>query len=77
MYTLPTPTLARVSYHGRLPFAAPLACLVRDADGVLHRAEIVAGSMADGAVRYVVCGVVCQLGRDGVLRPVAAERRAA
>lgn len=77
MYTLPAPTLLRVSYHGRLPFAAPLACDVQGADGVLHRAEIVAGSMLDGAVRYVVCGVVCQLGRDGVLRPVAAERQAA
>lgn len=76
-YTLPRATLARVSYHGRLPFAAPLACDVRDADGGLHRATYVASSMLDGAVRYVVCGVECQLGRDGVLRPVVAERRAA
>lgn len=78
MYTLLPPALARVDYHGRLPFAAPLACDVIDAAGVLHRAEYVPDSMLDGAARYVVAGVVCQLGRDGVLVAVAtAERRAA
>ena len=77
-YTLPCTALARVAYHGGLPFAAPLACDVADAAGVLHRAEYVPGSMLDyGAARYVVCGVECQLGPGGVLRPVANEERRA
>lgn len=76
MYTLNSD---RVAYHGRLPFACPGACDVRDAGGVVHRAEYVAGSMLEHAgARYVVEGQLCQLGRDGVLRPVAEqERRAA
>ena len=78
MYTLLSVSLARVAYHGRLPFAAPLACDVADADGALHRAEYVPGSMLDyGHARYVVAGVVCQLGPGGVLRPVANEERRA
>ena len=79
-YRLPPETLLRrVAYHGALPFTAPLACDVRDAAGALHRAEYVPGSMVEhSGARYVVGGVVCQLGRDGVLRPVAEqERRAA
>ena len=68
----------RVAYHGALPFACPLACDVRDAAGVLHRAAYVVGSMLESAAaRYVVNGVACQLGRDGVLRPVASEQRRA
>ena len=75
MYTLNSD---RVAYHGRLPFAAPLACDVRDAAGATYRAEYVAGSMIEHAgARYIVNGVVCQLGRDGVLRPVAREERRA
>ncbi len=77
MYTLLSVSLARVAYHGRLPFAAPLACDVADAAGVLHRAEYVPDSMIDGAARYVVCGAECQLGPGGVLRPVANEERRA
>lgn len=34
MYTLNSD---RVAYHGRLPFACPGACDVRDAGGVVHR----------------------------------------
>ncbi len=70
-------TLRRVAYHGTLPLACPVACDVRDADGLLHRAEYVPGSMLDGAAQYVVAGVVCQLGPGGVLRPVANEERRA
>jgi len=77
MYTLLSVSLARVVYHGRLPFTAPLACDVADADGATYRAEYVPGSMLDGAAQYVVAGVVCQLGPGGVLRPVANEERRA
>lgn len=80
MYRLhPDDALRRVAYHGALPLACPLACDVRDAAGATHRAAYVAGSMLEhGGARYVVNGVACQLGRDGVLRPVAEqERRAA
>ena len=55
-------TLRRVAYHGRLPFAAPLAADVRDAAGATHRAEYVPGSMLDHAgARYVVEGRLCEL----------------
>ena len=79
MYRLHTEdALSRVRYHGRLPFAAPLACDVRDAAGATYRAEYVAGSMIEHAgARYVVEGALCELGRDGVLRPVASEQRRA
>lgn len=71
-------TLRRVSYLGALPFSCPIAAEVRDADGVLHRAEYVPGSMQEHAgARYVVEGQLCQLGRDGMLRPVAHEERRA
>lgn len=42
-----------------------------------YRVDLAPGSMATGAVRYVVCGAECQLGRDGVLRPVVAVERQA
>ncbi len=79
MYRLPPETLLRrVAYHGRLPFACPLACDVRDASGATHRASYVDGSMLDHAgARYVVEGQLCQLGRNGVLRAVASEERRA
>ena len=72
-------TLRRVAYHGRLPFACPLACDVTDAAGVTHRASYVDGSMLERpGARYLIEGEVYELGRDGVLRAVAsAERRAA
>ena len=78
-YRLPAEALLRrVAYHGRLPFACPLACDVRDADGRLYRAEYVPGSMQEyPGARYVVEGQLCQLGRDGVLRAVANEERRA
>ncbi len=67
---------SRVAYHGRLPFAAPLACDVADAAGVLHRAEYVPGSMLDyGAARYAIDGQTYELRRDGTL--AITERRAA
>lgn len=71
--------LRRVAYRGTLPLACPIACNVRDEAGAIHRAEYVPDSMHDHrAARYVVEGQLCQLGRDGVLRPVAEqERRAA
>ena len=75
MYTLLPPALARVAYHGRLPFAAPLACDVADAAGVLHRAEYVPDSMLDGAAQYTIDGQAYELRRDGTL--AIAERRAA
>jgi len=79
MYRLPPEALLRrVAYHGRLPFACPLACDVTDAAGVTHRASYVDGSMLDHAgARYVVEGRLCQLGRDGVLRAVVQEQRRA
>lgn len=78
-YRLHPTDAQRVAYHGALPFTAPLACDVRDAAGATHRAAYVAGSMLEhGGARYVVEGAVCQLGRDGVLRPaVASEARRA
>ena len=78
-YRIPPETmLRRVSYHGRLPFAAPIAVDVRAADGATARATYVDGSMLDHAgARYVVEGRLCQLGRDGVLRVVANEERRA
>ena len=75
MYTLLPPALACVAYHGRLPFAAPLACDVIDAAGVLHRAEYVPDSMLDGAAQYAIDGQAYELRRDGTL--AIAERRAA
>ena len=79
MYRVPTDImLRRVSYHGTLPFACPLAIDVRCADGAIHRATYVDGSMQDcPGARYIVNGVVCELGRDGVLVPVAQEERRA
>lgn len=78
-YRIPPETLLRrVAYHGTLPFACPLAIDVRGADGVTHRATYVDGSMQDcPGARYVVAGEVYELGRDGVLRPVASEERRA
>ena len=79
MFRLSSETLLRrVAYHGRLPFAAPVACEVRDASGATHRADYVPDSMlAHAGARYVVEGRLCQLGRDGVLRAVANEERRA
>lgn len=75
-YILLPAALARVAYHGRLPFAAPLACDVADADGALHRAEYVPGSMLEyGHARYTIDGQAYELRRDGTL--AIAERRAA
>ena len=71
--------LRRVSYHGGLPFAAPVAIDVRDAGGATVRATYVDGSMqAHPGARYEIAGEVYELGRDGVFKPVAsAERKAA
>lgn len=79
MYRIPPETLLRrVSYHGGLPFACPLALDVRGEGGTVARATYVDGSMLDHAgARYVVEGRLCQLGRDGVLRVVANEERRA
>lgn len=43
----PEALLRRVAYHGRLPFACPLACDVTDASGATHRAEYVPDSMTE------------------------------
>ena len=63
-------TLRRVAYHGRLPFAAPLACDVADAAGVLHRAEYVPDSMLEyGHARYTIesdAGALVQVDSKGV-----------
>lgn len=80
LYRIPSETLLRrVSYHGTLPFACPLAIDVRGADGATHRATYVDGSMLEyPGARYLVEGDVYELGRDGVFKPVAsAERKAA
>ena len=80
MYRIPPETmLRRVSYHGRLPFAAPLACDVADAAGVLHRAEYVPDSMLEyGHARYTIDDQTYVLQRNGELVAVAEqERRAA
>ena len=78
MYTLLSVSLARVAYHGGLPFTAPLACDVADAAGVLHRAEYVPGSMLEyGHARYTIDGQTYELQRNGELRPVANEERRA
>ena len=79
MYRVPTDImLRRVSYHGRLPFAAPIAIDVRAADGATARATYVEGSMqAHPGARYLIEGALYELGRDGVFRPVANEERRA
>ena len=78
-YRIPPETmLRRVSYHGRLPFAAPIAIDVCAADGATARATYVDGSMqAHPGARYTIDGALYELGRDGVLRPVANEERRA
>ena len=78
-YRIPPETLLRrVAYHGRLPFACPLACDVTDASGATHRATYVDGSMLERpGARYLIAGEVYELGRDGVLRAVASEERRA
>ena len=72
-------SLARITYHVRLPLTAPLACDVADAAGVLHRAEYVAGSMLEyGHARYTIDDQTYELQRNGELVAVAEqERRAA
>lgn len=79
MYHLPPETLLRrVSYHGRLPFACPLALDVRGEGGTVARATYVDGSMLERpGARYLIAGEVYELGRDGVLRAVASEERRA
>ena len=73
-----TTTTTAITYDGALPFSAPITTTVRGADGAIHRATYVDGSMLDHAgARYVVEGRLCQLGRDGVLRVVANEERRA
>lgn len=70
-------TLRRVAYHGRLPFAAPLAADVLGAAGATHRAEYVPGSMTDyPAARYVVEGRLCELRPSGELVPLANDESA-
>lgn len=78
-YRIPPETLLRrVAYHGRLPFACPLACDVRGEGGTVARATYVDGSMLERpGARYLIAGEVYELGRDGVLRAVASEERRA
>lgn len=79
LYRVPAETmLRRVSYHGGLPFACPLALDVRGEGGATVRATYVDGSMLERpGARYLIEGEVYELGRDGVLRPVASEGRKA
>ena len=79
LYRIPSETLLRrVAYHGRLPFACPLACDVRGEGGTVARATYVDGSMLERpGARYLIAGEVYELGRDGVLRAVASEERRA
>ncbi len=76
MYT--TITTSGITYDGALPFSAPFTLTVRAADGATARATYVEGSMqAHPGARYVIEGALYELGRDGVLRPVANEERRA
>ena len=79
LYRVPAETmLRRVSYHGGLPFACPLALDVRGEGGATVRATYVDGSMLERpGARYEIAGELHELGRDGVLRPVASEGRKA
>lgn len=69
----------RVSYRGQQQVATPLVLLVRDADGITHRAEYINGSLlAYGVAHYQIAEREYVLSRNGVLQLVAqAERRAA
>ncbi len=75
-YTL---TSSRVSYHGGLAFATPLAVELRAPGGGTVRADYIEGSMAEfGRARYTIDGQIYELQRNGDLVAVASrERRAA
>lgn len=72
-------TSDRVSYHGGLALATPLAVDLRAPGGAIVRATYIEGSMAAfGRARYTIDGEAYELQRSGALERVAAqERRAA
>ena len=76
MYTLNS---NRVSFHGGLALATPLAVDLRAPGGALVRADYIEGSMAAfGKARYWVDGETYELQRNGdLVRVVAQGRRAA
>ncbi len=76
MYQMITTTTL---YDGALPFAAPICARVIGCEGgTSHRATYVENSMLEHpGAHYLIEGAVYELGRDGVLRPVASEERRA
>ena len=75
MYTLISP---RVSYHGGLALATPLAVDLRAPGGATVRAEYIEGSMAEfGRARYTIDGATYELQRNGELVLIAEQKRRA
>ena len=67
--------LRRVAYHGRQQLATPLAIVVRDAAGHLHRAEYVDASLiVYGVAHYRVGETDYWLQPSGLLVPVDSTR---
>ena len=72
-YTIPP---NRVSYHGGLALATPLAVDLLAPGGATVRAEYIEGSMAAfGRARYTIEGETYELQRNGDLVRVANEER--
>lgn len=68
----------RVSYHGGLALATPLAVDLRAPGGGLVRATYIEGSMAEfGRARYTIDGATCELQRSGQLVLIAEQKRRA
>jgi len=68
----------RVSYHGGLALATPLAVELRAPGGATVRADYIEGSMAAfGRARYTIDGATYELQRSGQLVPVAEQKRRA